>query len=477
MRRVRRTSVLTVALLAFLAGLGLARLSKLDVSWVWLAAFSNLLIWRHKRLALLTLSLLGLTLGWWRGSLVMQRLSAYQPLYERKVVLKAAADSDAVYGDKSQLTFDVVNATVSKPAATNLVGKIKVAGFGAPMVYRGDIVQVEGKLFKTRGSRQASVSFADIAVLGRSHSPVDDIRRHFSAGMESALPEPLASFALGLLIGQRTTIPDAVNQRLSMVGLTHLVAVSGYNLTILVEGMRRLTGKRSKYQTTALSLLLIGLFLLVTGLSASIVRAAIVSVLSLGAWYYGRKIRPLLLISIAAALTAGWNPLYLWADIGWYLSFLAFFGVLVIAPLLVKRLYHHRPPHPLTMILFESLAAQLMAASLIMYIFGQVSLIGVVANLLVVPLVPLAMLVSLFAGLGGMLLPTISGWLAWPARILLTYMLDIVSGLSRVPHALAQRSLLLWQMLGLYGAVATVCLLLWQKTTKNAKVTPVLTKE
>jgi len=460
-----------MALLAFLAGLGLARLMSLGAVWVSLAALTNIVIFRHRRLALITLSLFGLALGWWRGTLVMQKLTAYQPLQNQKIVLRATADNDAVYSDKTQLTFDVTAVSVIKPYATDLIGKIKVAGFGVGMVYRGDVVQVEGKLFKTRGSRQASISFADIAVLGHGNSPVDNLRRRFSAGLESSLPEPLASFALGLLIGQRTTIPDAVNRRLSTVGLTHLVAVSGYNLTILVEAVRRLSGKRSKYQSTILSLLLISLFLLMTGLSASIVRAAIVSLLSLGTWYYGRQVRPALLLSIAAALTAGWNPLYLWADIGWYLSFLAFYGVLIIAPLLGRRLFGAKKLQPLTMMLLESVSAQLMVAPLIMYIFGQVSVIGIVANLLVVPLVPLAMLLALVAGLGGMLVPTLGGWLAWPARIILTYMLDIVAALSRIPYALAQRTLSLQQMLSIYGLVAAVCVVLWYKLTQNAKIT------
>jgi len=80
----------------------------------------------------------------------------------------------------------------------------------------------------------------------------------------------------------------------------------------------------------------------VAGTSASIVRAAVISVLTLAAWYYGRAIRPLLLLLLAAAVTAYANPVYLWADISWYLSFLAFFGILVLGPLVTSRLYGER---------------------------------------------------------------------------------------------------------------------------------------
>ncbi len=459
-------------MLAFLVGLGTARFGAFNPTWLFtVVPFCVLFSKQRTLLFVYCVVLVAFFFGWWRGSIVMHRLAAYEPLQLQKVVLRASADNDSIYGDRSQLTFDATDIQVIEPHTAKLVGKIKVAGFGVPMVYRGDTVKVQGKLFKTRGSHQASISFANISVEGHRSSLVDRLRRRFSAGMQAALPEPLASFALGLLIGQRTTIPESVNQRLSTVGLTHLVAVSGYNLTILVLAVRHLLGKRSKYQSTVLSLLLIGLFLMVTGLSASIVRAALVSLLSIGAWYYGRTLRPLLLLSLVAALTAGLNPLYLWSDIGWYLSFLAFFGVLVIAPMLTERLFGNKKVQPLTLVLIETISAQLMAAPLIMYIFGQISLVAIVSNLIVVPLVPLAMLLSLIAGLGGMFLPTVAGWIAWPARILLTYIIDIVTALSNVPHALANRSLMLWQMLSLYGLVILTTLIIWRSTHKNAKIT------
>jgi len=394
----------------------------------------------------------------------MRQLAGYNNLYKRPVIITARADTDGIYSTNTQLAFDITHIQVSDPIQTDLVGKISVKGFGANAVYRGDTLQVEGKLYPTRGSRQASISFAEIKVLTRSGSPIEAARRNFQTGMFSALPEPLASFGLGLLIGQRNTLPKTVNDQLTAVGLTHIVAVSGYNLTIIMTGLGLLLKGRSKYQSTLLSLLLIGLFLLFAGLSASIVRAAIVSVLALWAAYYGRQFRPLLLILLAAALTAGWYPLYLWADIGWYLSFFAFFGVLVIGPLLIKRFYDDKQPKLLTAVLIETVSAQIITFPLIMYIFGQVSIIALIANILVVPLVPLAMLAVFVAALAGMLMPTVAGWLAWPARILLTYMLDIISLMSRVPHALAQQALPLPRMLALYAIILGIVGILWSKS-------------
>jgi competence protein ComEC len=173
------------------------------------------------------------------------------------------------------------------------------------------------------------------------------------------------------------------------------------------------------------------------------------------------------LLALAACATAGINPFYLWSDIGWHLSFLAFFGVLVVAPLITTRLFGTTEPKPLTAVLMESLCALLMTIPFVLYIFSQISLVALMANLLVVPLVPLAMLLALVAGLAGMLLPTISGLLALPAQVLLTYMLDLAQLFSRIPQALVERRLSLGSMLFLYGCITLFVLVLWRATEKK----------
>ncbi len=453
--RLRRTTVLTLFSLAILAGLGLSRISfvmpwqmlpLLAVIWVILARRST---W----LGIAGALAFGLSLGLVRGGAMMQQLEPYKSLYGHKVVLRVVANEDAVYGVNTQLTFDAVHVEVIEPESYVLPGKLKIAGFGENMVYHGDVVQVEGKLYATRGGRIGGVSYAELAIRGHHNTGVDTLRRNFAAGMQNALPEPLASFGLGLLIGQRSGLPDQTAKQLAVVGLTHIIAVSGYNLTIIIDMVRRLTRKGSKYQSVLISAVLVGAFLLMTGFSASIVRAAIVSMLSIAAWYYGRRFKPVLLISLTAAVTALWSPLYLWSDIGWYLSFLAFFGVLVVAPLAMKRIYKRRQPGLVGAVLVETTCAQLMTLPLILYIFQQISIVSLLSNIIVVPLVPAAMLLALIAGMAGMLVPAMSGWFAWPARLVLTYMLDVTSLLARVPHALSRYALSLPWLLYLYGII------------------------
>ena len=399
----------------------------------------------------------------------MQKLGQLKDLTAQKVTVEVTAKSDAVYSNKSQLEFTAGDALQTEPIKQNLAGTFKVSGFGVPMVYRGDRVVVSGKIFPTRGANQATIAYAELQVIGIGNQWINKISRIFTTGMENALPEPQASFGLGLLIGQRTNLPQTIILELTMVGLIHIVAVSGYNLTIITRGIQRLK-INSKYQKTVISLCLILGFILVTGFSASIVRAAVVSILGLWAWYYGRGLRPIVIIAFAAALTGLFNPFYVWGDLGWYLSFLAFFGVLIISPLVVGRLFS-KPPRLLTLVVIETLCAEVMTLPLIMMTFGQMSLISLVANLLVVPLIPAAMLLSSVAAAAGALVPQLSGWLAWPANLLLTYILDVVHLLAQVPYSFIRLSISPSLMIGFYIVIVSV-IAVGHKKLKDKQITP-----
>jgi competence protein ComEC len=460
--------------LAFLLGVGLAHSGVLiGFSWAAVAGVPALIFARRRTIvSLIFIILFGLSLGWWRGGIYMQKLAAYDNLFGQKVTISVEANDDATYNDYSQLKFDAKNAVV-QDSGQRLAGGISVSGFGAKMVYQGDEVVATGKLYPTLGANQARMSYAEMKVVGRHPSLVAQLRRHFTAGMQSALPEPLASFGMGLLIGQKVTLPDNIYQDLLMVGLVHIIAVSGYNLTILLEAARKLLGNRSRRQTAILSIMLIGIFLLFTGSSASIVRAAIISLLSIVAGFYGRTFKPMVLIILAAAITAYANPFYVWTNASWYLSFLAFFGVLVLAPLVRERWLPARWKDSLVVLVgLESLCAEVMVLPYVLYTFGQISFISLLANILVVAFTPLAMLLSFVAGLAGMLAAPIAGWLAWPAVWLLNYMLDIAHLLARIPHVFAQNiGFSITQLLILYGVLSLMIFTLWHKTKGSKTVT------
>ena len=457
--------------ISLIAGLGLARknISLDGFSILILLPFLVLSLRQRALLCLVLVITSGLAGGLWRGHIYMHKIGEYEPIYYKKITVSARAMEDGTYGKTKQLTFTASNIILEN--GSRLVGKIQLSGFGVNAVFQDDEIIATGKLYPTRGAAQARMSFAVLQVTSHHPSAITQIKRRFVAGMQSALPEPLAPFAMGLLVGQRANLPDDIKQNLQMVGLTHIIAVSGYNLTIIVQAGRRLLGKKSKRISTFLILSLICIFLLLAGFSAPIVRAAIVSSLSMAAAYYGRSFKPLNLICLAAAVTAFANPIYLWSDLSWYLSFLGFFGVMILAPLVHARWGRRWADSLVGGVALESLCAEAMTLPFILYIFGQMSRVGLIANVLVVTLVPLAMLLGLVSSLVGMFAASLAGWLAWPCVLLLNYMLDTARLLAGLPNIFVEGiGLTLTQMLFLYGCVVIIISILWYKNPQKSAI-------
>jgi competence protein ComEC len=454
-----------VLCLAVLVGIGLARRGvTAPADWWWLGLFGVLCtIKRLRGWTLVWMVVLGLGLGVMRGNVYVAHAATYQSYFGHKITITGRASKDASNDKNKQFSFDATDLNVAS-TGQKLVGKVDISGFGVPALYAGDTFTAEGKLQPGRGSYQMRMSYAQLHVVAVDHGLINSLRRGFGAGLESALPEPLGSFAMGLLIGQKVNLPDEIYQQLLMVGLVHIIAVSGYNLTIILRATNRAVGARSKRLSTLLGLALIVIFLLFAGASASIVRAAVVSSLALAAAYYGRNVKPLLLILLAAMLTGWWNPYYVWSDLGWYLSFLAFCGVMILAPMLLARMPRRLQGSLIFAMALETFCAELVATPYIIHVFGQTSLVGIVANVLVAALVPLAMLLSLLAGLAGMLVPVLAGWIAWPAKLVLTYMLDTAKLLSDIPHVFVENMVLgLFELLAIYVVIGLFAWSVWQR--------------
>jgi competence protein ComEC len=271
----------------------------------------------RSRLALGALLALALVLGVWRATTWSQERAQLAGLIGQTVTLVGKVADDPSTSDKRQVTFKLGGLRQVDPStgATlhTLPETITVYSYSIQL-QREYGVQVTGKVKAGYGTAAASMSFPKITTLSRDQGWLERLRQRFFAGMRTALPEPIASFGLGLLVGIRALIPKAMQTELSLVGLSHLVAVSGYNLTILVQAVERTLGRFGRGIALATSLWLIAGFLLVTGASASIVRASLVSVLGLLASFV-MTLRPIALILLTAAATAAYNPVYL-TDLG-----------------------------------------------------------------------------------------------------------------------------------------------------------------
>lgn len=463
---VKRTTLIALGCAAFLAGLGLAY-AGVQVGWWSIPCVLIVLVCVLKKRLLFAVPaviIAGLLLGDLRGTFAARELRGYQDYFETTVAVTGTLVDDPVYDTRGQRDFRLQNIELD---GHMFPGQVRIKTFAFAYLTRGDTVQVTGKLRNGFGNYQAAMYFADVTLLAENSNPLDTIRRQFAASVLSALPEPQASLGLGFVLGYKAGLPDTLSEEFKILGLTHIVVASGFNLTILVRMVRRLCGKRSRYQTLLFaSLLLVG-FVGMAGLSPSLSRAALVTSLALAAWYFGRRIHPALLLLGAAAITAGLNPLFLWGDIGWWLSFLAFAGVLLLAPLIQQRFFGETKPPFLMQIIIETIAAQLLATPLILWIFGDFSALALFANLLVVPLIPLVMVLVAAVGLTSFVLPTLASLLAAPATWLLTYITDITHLLAAIPWAQTSLPIHLLVMLSVYACIAAVGYSMWRRSNYN----------
>jgi len=296
----------------------------------------------------------------------------------------------------------------------------------------------------------------------------------FEKGLNRSLPEPEASFAAGLLLGSRRGLPDSLNTAMQNTGTSHLVAISGYNITIILLYLGMLLtflGRRNKF--FLLSLIATG-FVILTGASASILRGSIVALLALFAKTIDRRADQTNILLLSALIMLMFNPLMLVYDYGFLLSFAAFSGLVYLSPVIEKGFDRQKSIQKIPPIILnpfrETLSAQIMTLPLLVFAFGKISLVSPITNVLILPLVPIVMLASLVTGVFAIIsikLGILFGYLSWP---LLHYPLFIIElfnsfNLSAIDFG---KNFLWFLFLG-YGLII-FWLFIWFKRSKDASI-------
>ena len=436
-------------------------------SYAWLGVAILLfafVLWKQWRWLMVVALLAGVFVGLARGTTDVAERSVYAGLVGKQLEITGRVSEDPDVGKRDETLLRLDDVRVSGHA---LPGNVWVATSEKNTIQRSDIVTVKGLAQEGFGSFGMSVYRADIVKVERP-VPGDvalTVRDDFGEKVRLGIDEPSASLGMGYLAGQRRSLPPDLDEALRLAGLTHIVVASGYNLTILVRGMKRLFEKRSRYLTVFLSLLLVGSFVAVTGASPSMTRAGLIALLALAAWYFGRKFHPVTLLLFAAAVTGLIDPSYVWGNLGWQLSFAAFAGVMILAPLLQAYFFGDKKPGMVRQILGETVSAQIVTAPLILMAFGALSNVAVIANLLVLPLVPLAMLLTFATGIVGYILPALSHVAGLPAQWLLDYMVWVTQTTAGVSWAQTELAFPTWALVASYVFIIAAC---WwmQRTTK-----------
>ncbi|MGL5830899.1 MAG: ComEC/Rec2 family competence protein [Candidatus Altimarinota bacterium] len=277
---------------------------------------------------------------------------------------------------------------------------------------------------------------------------VINFRKYLAAKLEGTFNEPAASIVGGLLLGIRKTIPEEILDDFSTVGLTHILAISGFNITLIINIFALALSNLGKSKKIFLTIFGIVWFSLITGFSASVVRASLMGIILLIASFYERKAPALISLLLSAVIMVLANPRILNFDYSFQLSFLATLSLIWIMPIMEKKL--EKWPALIKENLLVTLAAQVLTLPVIIDGFGSFSIISPLANLVVLPFIPWIMLTGFITLIVSILLPPLAVWLAGITVVLVEIKLNIVKFLAGVSWASVELAPISWWIWGIY---------------------------
>jgi competence protein ComEC len=282
-------------------------------------------------------------------------------------------------------------------------------------------------------------------------------------------PEPRASFMAGLLYGSKSGLPEDLSGSFNRTGVTHIIAVSGFNITIIVSALMFILIRAGLYRQQAFWAVVFStvVFVFFTGASASVVRAAIMGIAVLAGQYIGRPGQVGRLLVFAAAVMILLNPYILWWDAGFQLSFLSTLGLVYVSPLLKKILYGDKLAalSSVAESFITTLSAITATMPLILYQFGRLSIVAPLVNILILWLIPWLMLTGFISVLGGFIYFPLGQLLAWITGAGLSYVIIVVNWFGSKKWAAVDFRLPLWGMAVIYGAMI-FCIMKYKKIRK-----------
>ena len=263
------------------------------------------------------------------------------------------------------------------------------------------------------------------------------IKNYFQNKLYSQIPQPEGALAAGLIFGGGNGLSPEMQNSFSRTGTTHIIAVSGYNVTIVAEYFLLLGLALGFWRKQALWFAIVGiiLFVVMVGMPASAVRAGVMGSIVLWALKNGRLAESTSAIILAGALMLFYNPLLLRWDIGFQLSFLATIGVVVCSGLWQKSRFSEMQFGGLSEIIVLTLGAQIFVWPILAYNFQTFSVISLVANILVLPIIPLSMLLVFLVSVSGFFAPYASFLFAWIAYLPLRYETWVIRSLGNISWA------------------------------------------
>ncbi len=312
---------------------------------------------------------------------VMQQLTV--EVGEDTLLISTDRHEDVSYGDVIEFT-----GTLERPTSFE-------TDYGRTFDYEG-YLKAKGIEYK--------VSFADVSVTEQNKgSPVISYlltsKNYLKDGIMKSIEEPAASLGQGLLLGEKRGLGDALEEDFRRTGIVHIVVLSGYNVMLVVTFiMFLLSFALPRKFRLWFGLVAIVCFALMVGLSATVVRASVMAGLLLIAQSLKRTYDVMRALLLAGLVMVAINPYLLVYDVGFQLSFMATLGLILALPYIessdTKGILSHIRGY-----LGATIATQIAVLPLLLFHIGQVSLVSVIVNVLVLPMVPLAMFFTFITGI------------------------------------------------------------------------------
>ncbi len=415
--------------------------------------------WRNSKVKVVGLCGLVLLFGIWYFQRTQTSSSPLQVYNDKeKITFQGIVVKEPdVRTDKTQLTVEITQVPRESGAreSSKKLGKILVVLPRALQYQYGDKLEMTGKLktpkededfsYKDYLARYGIYSicyYPKSKLISPGHgNPVLRVlltgKNRLKETINSILPEPQASYLSGMLLGQKKAMPQEVREWFNRCSTTHITVISGMHVSIVAALLMNLALAiyLSRRQAFWFAIAGITLFVILTGAQASAVRAGIMGGLVLLAMYSGRlsDIKNAILCAAMGMLLI--NPQVLKFDVGFQLSFLATIGIVYLSPYIKKGLKLFPQTFKIRDSASMTLSAQVMTLPLILFHFGRISLIAPLANVLILPFIPLTMMLGFVSGILGLawlFLGKVAAWFAW---LFLTYEILVVRELSKIPFA------------------------------------------
>ena len=262
------------------------------------------------------------------------------------------------------------------------------------------------------------------------------LKHTFERALERVMQQPRVALMEGLLLGEKSGLPAALTQAFVLVGLIHVVVLSGYNIGVVSEWTLRFFGaflpRRVALGAAAATIVL---FALMAGGGMATVRACLMGLIAILARYLRRPALALRSLGAAVVLMLLYSPLALF-DVGFVLSVLATFGLITLAPLVESKL-QWLPSAAVRSAAATTIAVQLYILPALLYYVGVLSFVSVPVNVIVLPFVPLAMLLGFVAGMLALIHPAVALLPALAADTLLRTIIWITESAASLPLAAA----------------------------------------